>query len=136
MLNQQSGSCDCSDREVPPAVVKRVSQRDGVTVVEIEGRFDAVSAPQIKSELHSLIEDGNIRLVLDLAKMDFVDSAGLGVLVSCLRRAAAEGGDLRLAQVPPFCRSIFELTRLTRVFDVSQSTEDAVKAASQKSEAR
>jgi len=136
MLSQHDASCDCDDREVPPIVIKKVSQRDGVTVVEIEGRFDAVSAPQIKSELHSLIDDGSIRLVLDLARMDFIDSAGLGVLVSCLRRAAAEGGDLRLAEVPPFCRSIFELTRLTRVFDVTESTEGAVKAASQKSEER
>ena len=53
------------------------------------------------------------------------------MLVSCLRRAAAEGGDLRLAEVPPFCRSIFELTRLTRVFDVTQTTEQAIRAVAE-----
>ena len=100
----------------------------GVTVVDIEGRFDALSAPKTKAELHELIEGGSTKLVLDLQKMDFIDSAGLGVLVSCLRKAAGEGGDLLLAEVPPFCRSIFELTRLTRVFDVTQSTEQAMRA--------
>ena len=100
----------------------------GVTVVDIEGRFDAISAPKTKTALHELIEDGNTKLVLNLQKMDFIDSAGLGVLVSSLRKAAGIGGDLRLAEVPPFCRSIFELTRLTRVFDVAQSEEQAIRA--------
>jgi anti-anti-sigma factor len=116
-------------------VIGNVSCSDGVTVVEIEGRFDAVSAPQIKAELHKLIEGGSTRMVISLGRMDFIDSAGLGVLVSCLRRAAAEGGDLRLAEVPPFCRSIFELTRLTRVFDVTESAERAIRAVSGKEEA-
>jgi anti-sigma B factor antagonist len=109
-------------------VIGNVRQEHGVTIIEIEGRFDAVSAPQMKVELHQLIESGKTKLVIDLESMDFIDSAGLGVLVSCLRRTAAEGGDLRLAGVPPFCRSIFELTRLTRVFDVTESLEGAVKA--------
>lgn len=120
-----------SDWEVPSVVIGSVRQQDGVTVVQLEGRFDAVSAPEAKSELHTLIEGGATRLVLDLGKMDFIDSAGLGVLVSCLRRAAAEGGDLRLAEVPPFCRSIFELTRLTRVFEVNESVKQAISAVGQ-----
>lgn len=111
-------------------MIGNIRRQNGATLVEIEGRFDAVSAPKVKAELHSLIEDGSTRLVISLERMDFIDSAGLGVLVSCLRRAAAEGGDLRLADVPPFCRSIFELTRLTRVFDVTESAEQAIKAVS------
>jgi len=109
-------------------VIVNVRQNGGVTVVDIGGRFDANSAPQVKAQLHELVEAGNTKLVVNLAKMDFVDSAGLGVLVSCLRRVAAEGGDLRLAEVPPFCRSIFELTRLTRVFDVTESEAQAKEA--------
>jgi anti-sigma B factor antagonist len=111
-----------------------VSHQDDVTIVAMEGRFDAVAAPGVKEQLHELIAGGDIRLVVNLAEMDFIDSAGLGVLVSCLRRAATEGGDLRLSEVPPFCRSIFELTRLTRVFDVTQTTEEAVKAVAGKAE--
>ncbi|MCK4376359.1 MAG: STAS domain-containing protein [Candidatus Brocadiae bacterium] len=115
-------------------VIGNVRHENGVTIVEITGRFDAVSAPEIKSDLHSLIEGGSTRLVVNLERMDFIDSAGLGVLVSCLRRTAAEGGDLRLAEVPPFCRSIFELTRLTRVFEVTASVEQAVSAVAQADE--
>jgi anti-sigma B factor antagonist len=97
-----------------------------VTVVDLEGRLDAVSAPETRAELHELVERGYRKLVLNLREIGFIDSAGLGSLVSCLRRCAAEGGDLRLAEVPAFCRSIFQLTRLTRVFDVTQTEGEAV----------
>ncbi len=109
-------------------MIKNVRRKDDVTVVEIAGRFDASTAPDVKAKLHKLIEDGNILLVINLKDLEFVDSAGLGALVSCLRRAAADGGDLRLADVPPFCKSIFELTRLTRVFDVTESEAEASEA--------
>jgi anti-anti-sigma factor len=113
---------------VEEPLIDNVRKEDGVAVIELSGRFDAVSAEEAKQELHGLIEEGNTKLVLNLSRLEFIDSAGLGVLVSCLRRAAAEGGDLRVAEVPTFCRSIFELTRLTRVFDVTESEEDALKA--------
>jgi len=103
-------------------------------VVELAGRFDAATAPGVKDELHRLIEEGRSKLVLNLSQMEFIDSAGLGALVSCLRRAAAEGGDLRLAEVPPFCRSIFELTRLTRVFAVGDSEATAITGLSENSQ--
>ena len=112
-------------------MITNVRHRDDATIVEVAGRFDAVSAPQVKVELHGMIEEGHTRLVLNMSGLEFIDSAGLGALVSCLRRAAAEGGDLRLAEVPPFCRSIFELTRLTRVFDVTESEDEAVAAMPQ-----
>jgi anti-sigma B factor antagonist len=107
-------------------LISSVIEQDGVTILTLEGRLDAVSAPGAKAELHALIASGKRRLVLNLDKTGFIDSAGLGALVSCLRHCAAEGGDLRLAEVPPFCRSIFELTRLTRIFDVNETQEQAV----------
>jgi anti-sigma B factor antagonist len=94
--------------------------------VTLEGRIDAITAPRLKEELHDMIDQGQTRMVVNLEGIGFIDSAGLGVLVSCLRRCASEDGDLRLAEVPAFCRSIFELTRLTRVFDVTESEPEAI----------
>jgi anti-sigma B factor antagonist len=109
-------------------LIRNVRQSNDVTIVDMAGRFDASSAQGVRDRLHELIAQGHSMLVLNLSGLEFIDSAGLGALVSCLRRAAADGGDLRLAQVPAFCRSIFELTRLTRVFQVGQSEEEAVAA--------
>jgi len=107
-------------------LISSITEQGGVTIIALEGRLDAVSAPGAKAELHKLIAGGKRQLVLNLDKIGFIDSAGLGALVSCLRRCAAVGGDLRLAEVPPFCRSIFELTRLTRIFDVNETQDQAV----------
>jgi len=112
-------------------VIADVRQMNGITVVDIEGRFDAVSASKTKARLHELIAAGHTRLLLNLQGMDFIDSEGLGVLVSCLRRTALENGTLRLADVPPFCRSIFELTGLTRVFDVTRALDQTLRAMAQ-----
>ena len=109
-------------------MLQNVRQNNDVTIVDVGGRFDASTAAAVRDRLHSLIEEGHARLVVNLSQMEFIDSAGLGALVSCLRRAAADGGDLRLAEVPAFCRSIFELTRLTRVFKVGESEAEAVAA--------
>jgi len=109
-------------------MIASVRQKGDVTIVDIAGRFDASSASSVKAELQDLISQGHTRLLLNLSGMTFIDSSGLGALVSCLRKAAAGGGDLRLADVPAFCRSIFELTRLTRVFDIGQSEQEALSA--------
>jgi len=125
-----AGSARWEERALPKEVllIQNVRQSNDVTIVELGGRFDAASAAAVRDRLHDLIAQGHSKLVLNLSRMEFIDSAGLGALVSCLRRAAADGGDLRLAEVPAFCRSIFELTRLTRVFKVRESEEEAVAA--------
>ena len=109
-------------------MIGSVRSQGEVTVVGIEGRFDVSSASSVKAQLQGLISQGRTRLVVNLSGMTFIDSSGLGVLVSCLRKAAAGGGDLRLADVPAFCRSIFELTRLTRVFEIGQSEQEVLCA--------
>lgn len=116
-------------------MIRNVRHEQSVTVVELEGRVDARSTTEGKAKLYDIIERGNTKLVLNLAAMEFIDSAGLGMLVSCMRRTAAEGGDLRLADVPPFCQSIFELTRLVRLFDVTESEKEAIAALSDQEQA-
>lgn len=96
-------------------------------MVELEGRLDARSTPEVKAKLQELIAGGDVRLVINLARVTFIDSSGLGMLVGALRRAAAEGGDLKLAEVPEFTRTIFELTRLTRVFEITHSEQQALE---------
>jgi len=109
-------------------VIQNVRQENEATVVHVTGRVDASVASEMKKELQDLIDEGNTNLVLNLEDVNFIDSSGLGVFVSCLRRAATKGGDLRLAEVPEFARSIFELTRLTRVFNIKESEEEALQA--------
>jgi len=93
-------------------------QIGGVTVVSIRPELDAGSAPRLKEMLNELIGRGAIRFVIDLSDLDFIDSAGLGVLVSTLKGVRARGGDLRICCVKDPVRMIFDLTRLSKVFKI------------------
>ena len=108
-------------------VIENVRDVNGATVIELTGRFDANTVPKIKPRLHELIAEGRCYLVVDLNGLTFLDSSGLGVLVGCLRRCAAMGGDMCLTHVPEFARSVLELTRLTRVFQIADSPEAAAE---------
>jgi anti-sigma B factor antagonist len=83
---------------------------------------------EFRDRVKNLIADGRTRLVVDLAQVKFIDSFGLGALVSALRVVRSAGGDLKLACVPPSVESVLRLTRLSTVFDCHPAMEDALKA--------
>ena len=90
-------------------------QARGIGVVRLTGRLDLLSAADVRQGLAKAMADGHRRLVVDLAKVSFIDSSGLGALVSGLKAARLGGGDLRIAQPNEQARVILELTTLNRV---------------------
>lgn len=96
-----------------------------VVVVRPEGRLNMVAAPGLRKQLHGLIEDGNIRLVVDLSGTEFIDSSGLGALISGLKTARQAGGDLRIAAPTRQVMTVLELTNLNRVLHSHESADGA-----------
>ncbi|VEG46241.1 anti-sigma-factor antagonist [Mycolicibacterium flavescens] len=93
-------------------------------VVKPEGRLNMVAAPALRKELHGLVEAGSTRLVVDLSATEFIDSSGLGVLISGLKLARQAGGDLRIAAPTTQVETVLSLTNLDRVLR-AHSTADA-----------
>ena len=83
-------------------------------------------AEDFKRTLVRDIESGKNRIVVDLADCEFIDSTFLGALVVSLKRITALGGDLKLVGFQPNVRSMFELTRMYRVFESFETKEEAV----------
>ena len=99
-----------------------------VVVVAPQERIDALSAPDLRQQLHALLDDGAANLVVDLSAVPFMDSAGMAVLVSALKRARSAGGDVRLVwPTAESARRIINLTRLDRVFPMAATAAEAVK---------
>ena len=97
-----------------------------VLVVRItERRMDAAKAPEFKSQIAALTDGSVNRLVLDLAQVDFIDSSGLGVIVSCLKRLGPSG-NLAIAGANSAVRRLFALTRMDRIFSLHDSPEAAI----------
>jgi anti-anti-sigma factor len=85
-------------------------------------------ADEFKKALLDDIQQGARKLVVDLSECEFIDSTFLGALVVSLKKVTAIGGDLRLVGFQPGVHSMFELTRMYRVFESFRSKEDAVNS--------
>jgi anti-sigma B factor antagonist len=108
---------------------KRLNRVDLLT---ISGRLDAASAPQFRQALEALFNQGRYRIVLDLAGLEYIASPGLRVLIEARKRARdwkltdLEGGDVRIANLPPRIKEVFDLTGFTSLFEVFSDTLEAV----------
>jgi anti-sigma B factor antagonist len=98
----------------------------GVDVVRPGRRLNMVSAPHLSSRISELADTGRSKIVVDLSGTEFIDSSGLGALVSCLKRVRQAGGDLRLAAPTEQVRMVLDLTNLSRVLRPSETVEAAV----------
>ena len=100
----------------------------GVNVLRLEGRLDAPSAKDFKEKVGELVQEKRLNLVIDMAAIDFIDSSGLGSLVSALRSVNKLRGEIKIASLQDQVRAIFELTRLHRIFEIFDEREDAIKS--------
>ena len=99
-----------------------------VTVVAIDAdNLDAGTARVFK-ELIAPVLDKERKVAFDLSRLQFVDSSGLGVILSCLRTLNSRGGDLRLCGLTRPVRALFELVRMHRVFEIFNSSDEAVRS--------
>lgn len=99
-----------------------------VMVVTPTGRVDAYHAPAFRGAVYEVIEEGNYKIVVDLSGVNFMDSAGMSVLVTLLKRVKQNQGDVKLVRPKnPAAQRILTLTRFDRVFDMSDSAESAVQ---------
>jgi len=92
-----------------------------------EERLDAHNSPDLKAEMNRLFDSGSINLLIDLKEVRFIDSSGLGVLVSGFKNASTRHGSIKLSGLQTQVKSMFELTRLHRVFDIFATTDDALE---------
>ena len=101
-----------------------ISKQDKLLKVEIEGRFVAAVAPELRDELLAQMDDGT-NVLFDLSGMVHIDSSGLGVLVQILQKARAGGGKVVLAALQPAPKIVFDITKVSRVFEIVPTVEDA-----------
>jgi anti-sigma B factor antagonist len=100
----------------------------GHSVLEVGGEVDVYTAPVLRERLAQLIDGGARSVVVDLSRVDFLDSTGLGVLVGALKRLRAAGGGLSLVCTKEPLLKIFRITALDQVFTVHDSVEAATSS--------
>jgi anti-sigma B factor antagonist len=107
-------------------VEKQVS---GVTVLQLSGRITlGEESSQLRTKIKDVLGQGNTRLVLDLAEVAYIDSAGLGTLVAGFTSAQNQGANMKLANLTKRFDELLHITKLVTVFDVYKTVEDALKS--------
>jgi anti-sigma B factor antagonist len=104
----------------------QVGTENGITVVAPQvARLDASVAPAFKQQVQEVVAAGASRVVVDLQAVDFVDSSGLGAMVSILKALGTQGG-MAVCNAKGPVRALFELTRMDKVFAILPDREQAL----------
>jgi len=97
------------------------------TVVQLQGKVDATSAPSVEQALVSVIDQGEKKLVIDCAGLDFISSAGLRSLLLAVKKMKAAGGGIALAALQPNVKEVFDISGFSALFTIHGSKADALK---------
>lgn len=105
-----------------------VREKDQVLVVKtLEKNLEAVNSREFKNQLVESINQGHHAIVINLSKVEFIDSSGLGSLISILKLLTTQKGSLAFCEIQEPVKRIFTLTRLNQVFSIFPTEEEAVK---------
>jgi anti-sigma B factor antagonist len=105
----------------------QVSKSGEVTVVEVEGQLIVGNRQELKQKVLEQLESGDRKFVIDFSDTGYIDSSGLGVLVSLSKKIREQGGELRLSRLNEDLRTLFELTKLDTLFKIADTKEQALE---------
>lgn len=104
-----------------------VSKTGDVTLIEVEGQLIVGNRQELKQQVLEQLEDGDQKFVIDFAETGYIDSSGLGVLVSLSKKIREQGGELRLSSLNEDLRTLFELTKLDTLFRIADDKAQALE---------
>jgi len=118
-----------SDLEAMAQMKLNTLEKDGIVVLEPKGKImGGPDATILHDKLHEYIQQGKKKVVIDMSKVEWMNSTGLGILISGLTTLRNNQGELRLANVTGKIQSLLTITKLITVFEAFDSVEDAVKS--------
>jgi anti-sigma B factor antagonist len=104
----------------------QTKDENGVVVVQVEGQLIVGNRQQLKDMVQEAVQRGATRILIDFSRTGYIDSSGLGALVSISKKVREAGGELRLAGLNDDLRSLFELTKLDTLFSIAETREQAL----------
>lgn len=99
-----------------------------VAILCLSGRLDLTSANELKNASRDIVNKENCKLILNMGKIDFINSFGLGTLVSILRDVRNASGEMKLSNLAPYIKQVFDSTQLSNIFDIFEDEKHARNA--------
>lgn len=103
-----------------------VNSQEDITVVDVDGQLIVGNRQELKQKVLDELERGARKFLVDFTNTGYIDSSGLGVLVSLSKKVREQGGELRLSTLNEDLRTLFELTKLDTLFRIADSREEGL----------
>src|SRR5690242_11352624 len=118
-------------QEAPMKMTASTRLVNGVTIVDLSGRIVlGDGSAGLRDLVHNLVSEGKKKILLNLRNVDYIDSSGLGELVSAFTSMRSQGGELKLLNLTTRVRTLLQITKLLTVFDITDDEATSVKSFS------
>lgn len=101
-------------------------KKGDINIIDVSGKLDAYSSGELEKKLDALVNSSQIKLVVNLDKVDYISSSGLRVLLATLKKVKKLNGDIKLAGMKPFIKEVFDIAGFTQLFNISDTIDAAV----------
>jgi anti-sigma B factor antagonist len=105
-----------------------IKKQGEVVIVDVDGQLIVGNRQELKQKVLDELERGERKVLIDFTRTGYIDSSGLGVLVSLSKKIREQGGELRLANLNDDLKTLFELTKLDTLFQISDTKERALQS--------
>jgi len=105
-----------------------VEQKNDISIYRVTGDVDINTSPEIKGSLDKAIQEKRNKIVINLKEVSYVDSSGLATFVEILKNLRVYGGKIKLTNLSPKVKGLFEITRLDKLFDIVDEEQDAINS--------
>jgi anti-sigma B factor antagonist len=104
----------------------KAEEKNGLVVCYVEDEIDINTAPDLKKHFEKVLSKKAPKMVINFSKVTYVDSSGLATLVEILKLMRSYGGKMRLSNLSPKIKSLFEITKLEKLFDIASDEAQAI----------
>ena len=104
----------------------KMESKSNLTVCYIEGEIDINTSPEVKKSFDKLLAKKTPKVVINFSSVTYVDSSGLATLVEILKNMKTYGGRMRLTNLSPKIKSLFEITKLEKLFEIMADEAEAI----------
>lgn len=105
----------------------KIESKDNINIITMEGSLLAdVQSRDILQKVTDFIQDDQVNFIIEMSELKFINSSGLGMLLTCLTKARKAGGEVVLANIPEQVSNLLVITKLNSIFNTAESLEDAL----------
>jgi len=103
-----------------------------ISIIALGGRLDAYASSDVEQKLNALVDADEVRLVVNLERLDYISSSGLRVLLTSLKKVRKREGDIKLACMKPLIKEVFDVAGFSQLFSIYDLEDVAVQAFDKK----